>query len=612
MGILSLLGGLITPLIQFTISMSIAFVVLIWFTLSLIFAITRIINFLLGQPFIGWLITGDINASNDLQFLFKNGLFSFNAPLMIFLYVGLGISVFMFLIYFVFAIMPFNIKNTGNISNQLIGISVIILSIIWIPFLYSLLIIATSGLMVVLNSLLNINNSESLGSQINLFDLKNKTITQLNQIKYLKNQLGFNQIDIESDAIKNLISPWTQENKGYFFFFSELWNKNFSDTNLNIETIDKWINILNSINLDDLSSLTKEQIEGLKDIYKISLDLNQMNEYYDQFSFLIHDLEKFNNIFFVLKNNSEIDLKTFILKTELLDLRFLDKNYKLNDFIFILLNKKNIFANDFGQTLVNILYSLALGENSVFVPGWGNSGIGDSLNIIMQIPNSIKSIGLNLTVNLFYNIKMLAIGGIINSILLSGFLVFALILLKRFLYIAFWPIMILFRAARSGSGDLGLIKDGINQLFYKFLSIIIFALMWNFISVLTTGIFQGIDKMTDWKVDYWIIEVLKLFVIIGLIWGSFILIKEFLEIMEQDRLLANAGASEVASAKSKAENQASKITKDWKSAKASGSKKIDPIKKNVKENWSSTKGQGNILTRLNVAAKMAKGTKGTK
>lgn len=612
MGILSLLGGLITPLIQFTISMSIAFVVLIWFTLSLIFAITTIINFLLGQPFIGWLITGDINASNDLQFLFKNGLFSFNAPLMIFLYVGLGISVFMFLIYFVFAIMPFNIKNTGSISNQLIGISIIILSIIWIPFLYSLLIIATSGLMVVLNSLLNINNSESLGSQINLFDLKNKTITQLNQIKYLKNQLGFNQIDIESDAIKNLISPWTQENKGYFFFFSELWNKNFSDTNLNIETIDKWINILNSINLDDLSSLTKEQIEGLKDIYKISLDLNLMNEYYDQFSFLIHDLEKFNNIFFVLKNNSEIDLKTFILKTELLDLRFLDKNYKLNDFIFILLNNKNIFSNNFGQSLVNILYSLALGENSVFVPGWGNSGIGDSLNIIMQIPNSIKSIGLNLTVNLFYNIKMLAIGGIINSILLSGFLVFALILLKRFLYIAFWPIMILFRAARSGSGDLGLIKDGINQLFYKFLSIIIFALMWNFISVLTTGIFQGIDKMTDWKVDYWIIEVLKLFVIIGLIWGSFILIKEFLEIMEQDRLLANAGASEVASAKSKAENQASKISKDWKSAKASGSKKIDPIKKNVKENWSSTKGQGNILTRFNVASKMAKGTKGTK
>lgn len=612
MGILSLLGGLLTPLIQFTISMSMAFVVLIWFTLSLIYAITTIINFLLGQPFIGWLITGDINASNDLQFLFKNGLFSFNAPLMIFLYVGLGVSVFMFVMYFVVTIMPFNIKNTGNISNQLIGISIIILSIIWIPFLYSLLIIATSGLMVVLNSLLNINNSESLGSQINLFDLKNKTITQLNQIKYLKNQLEFKQIDIESEAIKNLINPWTQENKGYFFFFSELWNKNFSDANLSIQRIDKWIDILNSINLDDLSSLTKEQIEGLKDVYKISLDLNQMNEYYDQFSFLIHDLEKFNNIFFTAKGDSQIDLKKFILKMELLDLRFLDKNYKLNDFIFILLNSKNIFANDFGQTLVNILYSLALGENSVFVPGWGNSGVSDSLNIIMQIPNSIKTPGINVSLNLFYNIKMLAIGGIINSILLSGFLVFALILLKRFLYIAFWPIMILFRAARSGSGDLGLIKEGVNQLFYKFLSIIIFALMWNFISVLTTGIFQGIDKMTDWKVDYWIIEVLKLFVIIGLIWGSFILIKEFLEIMEQDRLLANAGASEVASAKSKAENQASKISKDWKSAKASGSKKIDPIKKNVKENWSSTKGQGNILTRFNVAAKMAKGTKGTK
>ena len=612
MGILSLLGGLLTPLIQFTISMSMAFVVLIWFTLSLIYAITTIINFLLGQPFIGWLITGDINASNDLQFLFKNGLFSFNAPLMIFLYVGLGVSVFMFVMYFVVTIMPFNIKNTGNISNQLIGISIIILSIIWIPFLYSLLIIATSGLMVVLNSLLNINNSESLGSQINLFDLKNKTITQLNQIKYLKNQLEFKQIDIESEAIKNLINPWTQENKGYFFFFSELWNKNFSDANLSIQRIDKWIDILNSINLDDLSSLTKEQIEGLKDVYKISLDLNQMNEYYDQFSFLIHDLEKFNNIFFTAKGDSQIDLKKFILKMELLDLRFLDKNYKLNDFIFILLNSKNIFANDFGQTLVNILYSLALGENSVFVPGWGNSGVSDSLNIIMQIPNSIKTPGINVSLNLFYNIKMLAIGGIINSILLSGFLVFALILLKRFLYIAFWPIMILFRAARSGSGDLGLIKEGVNQLFYKFLSIIIFALMWNFISVLTTGIFQGIDKMTDWKVDYWIIEVLKLFVIIGLIWGSFILIKEFLEIMEQDRLLANAGASEVASAKSKAENQASKISKDWKSAKASGSKKIDPIKKKVKENWSSTKGQGNILTRFNVAAKMAKGTKGTK
>ena len=612
MGILSFLGGLITPLIQFTISMSMAFVVLIWFTLSLIYAITTIINFLLGQPFIGWLITGNINASNDLQFLFKNGLFSFNAPLMIFLYVGLGISAFMFLIYFVFAIMPFNIKNTGNTSNQLIGISIIILSIIWIPFLYSLLIIATSGLMVVLNSLLNINNSESLGSQINLFDLKNRTLLQLNQLKKLKEELGFNQIDLESEQVKNFINSWTQEKKSYFIFFAELWNKTFSDQALNTNNIDLWINVLENINLDKLENLSAVEASALNNILEFSSRLNQMNSYYEQFNGSIPDLESFNKIFLTVRPNSKIDLKSFVLKKELIDLRVLNENYTINDFIFILINNKNIFTNDFGQTLVNILYSLALGENKVFVPGWGNSGVGDSWNVIMQIPSSITLIGLNLTANLFYNIKMLAIGGIINSILLSGFLVFALILLKRFLYIAFWPIMILFRAARSGSGDLGLIKDGVNQLFYKFLSIIIFALMWNFISVLTTGIFQGIDKMTDWKVNYWIIEVLKLFVIIGLIWGSFILIKEFLEIMEQDRLLANAGASEVASAKSKAENQASKISKDWKSAKASGSKKIDPIKKSIKENWSSTKGQGNVLTRFNVAAKMAKGTKGTK
>lgn len=612
MGILSFLGGLITPLIQFTISMSMAFVVLIWFTLSLIYAITTIINFLLGQPFIGWLITGDINASNDLQFLFKNGLFSFNAPLMIFLYIGLGISAFMFLIYFVFAIMPFNIKNTGNTSNQLIGISIIILSIIWIPFLYSLLIIATSGLMVVLNSLLNINNSESLGSQINLFDLKNRTLLQLNQLKKLKEELGFNQIDLESEQVKNFINSWTQEKKSYFIFFAELWNKTFSDQALNTNNIDLWINVLENINLDKLENLSAVEASALNNILEFSSRLNQMNSYYEQFNGSIPDLESFNKIFLTVRPNSKIDLKSFVLKKELIDLRVLNENYTINDFIFILINNKNIFTNDFGQTLVNILYSLALGENKVFVPGWGNSGVGDSWNVIMQIPSSITLIGLNLTANLFYNIKMLAIGGIINSILLSGFLVFALILLKRFLYIAFWPIMILFRAARSGSGDLGLIKDGVNQLFYKFLSIIIFALMWNFISVLTTGIFQGIDKMTDWKVNYWIIEVLKLFVIIGLIWGSFILIKEFLEIMEQDRLLANAGASEVSSAKSKAENQASKISKDWKSAKASGSKKIDPIKKSIKENWSSTKGQGNVLTRFNVAAKMAKGTKGTK
>ena len=612
MGILSFLGGLITPLIQFTISMSMAFVVLIWFTLSLIYAITTIINFLLGQPFIGWLITGDINASNDLQFLFKNGLFSFNAPLMIFLYVGLGISSFMFLIYFVFAIMPFNIKNTGNISNQLIGISIIILSIIWIPFLYSLLIIATSGLMVVLNSLLNINNSESLGSQINLFDLKNRTLLQLNQLKKLKEELGFNQIDLESEQVKNFINSWTQEKKSYFIFFAELWNKTFSDQALNTNNIDLWINVLENINLDKLENLSAVEASALNNILEFSSRLNQMNSYYEQFNGSIPDLESFNKIFLTVRPNSKIDLKSFVLKKELIDLRVLNENYTINDFIFILINNKNIFTNDFGQTLVNILYSLALGQNKVFVPGWGNSGVGDSWNVIMQIPSSITLIGLNLTANLFYNIKMLAIGGIINSILLSGFLVFALILLKRFLYIAFWPIMILFRAARSGSGDLGLIKDGVNQLFYKFLSIIIFALMWNFISVLTTGIFQGIDKMTDWKVEYWIIEVLKLFVIIGLIWGSFILIKEFLEIMEQDRLLANAGVSEVASAKSKAENQASKISKDWKSAKASGSKKIDPIKKSIKENWSSTKGQGNVLTRFNVAAKMAKGTKGIK
>ena len=55
---------------------------------------------MLGQPFVGWLITGDINATNDLEILTKHGMFSLTSPIMMFLYVGMIISAFLFVIYF--------------------------------------------------------------------------------------------------------------------------------------------------------------------------------------------------------------------------------------------------------------------------------------------------------------------------------------------------------------------------------------------------------------------------------------------------------------------------------------------------------------------------------
>ena len=569
----------IGPFISITVSLSIAFTVIIWFTLSMIYALSEIINFLLGQPLVGWLVTGDINTSNNLSILLQKGAFKFDAPLMIFIYTAMIMSLFIFIIYFFWSAGPFNSKARGSLTTRGIGILMILLTIVWLPTIYFVLVIATSGFLMMLSTLLAMKKAQNFTEQINLMDLKNSVISNLEKFKDLKNKLGFNFIDLESQEIKDFINQtFDSSTTSIFSLFTNLWNDQMSDRFLTIEKIDQWVILINNIKIDNLKELilTTEQRNQLFELARFSNGLNQLNQYYESLKKFFYDdtvYDRFNNIFLVIKNNSLPNLSNFKINEQIFSLNTLNNDFKISNFAFLLTDKASVFNTSFSQSLVNILYSLALGEKSVFVPGWESGW-----NIIGTIPSSIASPISNVTANLFYNVKMLAIGGIVNAVVLPSLMIFTFLLLKRFIYIAFWPLMILFRLAKTGMGDINLVKDGFNQLVNKFLSIIVIALMWNFITVITVLIFDGLQQLTFFKDNGqgWINDILQLITVVGILAGSFTLIKEFIEIIEQDRFLAGAGAQEVSSAKGKA---ASQLQSGQKNVQAT-TKQIKKIAKN--------------------------------
>lgn len=553
------LAAMFSSFLTATIQMCISFVVLIWFTLSIIYAISEIINFLLGQPLIGWLLTGKISNVNDISFLFKHGMFNLTSPIMIFLYSAIVVSAFLFIFYFTWSLMPFNSSNIGELSSRVIGIGLIILATIWIPFLYSLLIIATSGLMVGLNSLINFNNSNNIMKTMNLPFLKSVLLKNLNQLKDLKMQMNFLYINTNSSEFKNYVEQSFNADTGAkVLMFAESWNQILSDSSLPLSQLNSWIDIVSKLDFDKIGKFNSAEIKTLELIGAMSQKLDQMKIYYNDIAKWISDpsdLKKFNDFFLSTKTENEflgINLSDFSIREKILNINILSDRYNASNFSFVLVNSSNVFSNNFSQTIVNILYSIAIGEkDAVFVPGWSGSGTESSWKVISSIPIKMISLPLNITLFLFYNIKVLAVGGIINSFLLTGIIIFALILIRRFIFIAFWPLIILFKLAKSGLGDIYIVKESINQLFNKFISIIVFSLGWNLISLLTNSIFDAINNAEIFTENIWILDVLKLFLIIGIVWSSFLLIKEFLDSMEKNKTTVQSGASEAASAQSK-------------------------------------------------------------
>ena len=588
------------PFISATVSLTIAFTVVIWFTLSMIYALSEIINFLLGQPLVGWLVTGDINTSNNLKILLEKGAFRFDAPIMIFIITAMILSVFVFIFYFFWSAMPFNSKERGSISVRATGILMIFLIIIWLPTLYFILVIGTSGLLVALSTFLSLKRQQDFTEQINLMALKNDLINNLEKLKEFKSNLDFNVVNLESEEVKDFVNKhFSSIAVNIFPLFTNIWNDTMSDRFLTTEKIDEWIALINSLNLEDLNQLvlTTEQRNLLFEIARFSTNLNLLNQYYDSLAKFFYTPEiknGFNSLFLTIKNDSYPNLSEFNMRN-IFALNNLSNSFEISNFVFLLTDKASILNSSFSQTIVNILYSLALGRTAVFVPGWESGW-----NVIAGVPSEISSPLANVTVNLFYNIKMLAIGGIVNAIVLPSLMVFAFLLLKRFLYIAFWPIMILFRLAKTGTGDKNIVKEGFVQLISKFLSIVAIALMWNFIAFLTVSIFDGLQQLTFFKDkgQGWVNEIFQLIVIIGLLAASFALIKEFIEIFEQDRFLAKTGVQEVASAKNKASTQTQR-----------GQKIAQANIKNFKTKLTSESAQGvykNIGVGVkNVATKMA-------
>ncbi len=603
MGIISGVATLMLPFISATIAFCSAFIITIWFALTIIYAIIEIINLLLGQPLVGWLMTGNIASTNDIRNLFNNQMFSFTSPIIIFLYIGLAISLLMVVIYFIAQIFMNNKVDSFNFSSSFFSIGLIILSVVWIPFLYSLLVLTTATLMIGLTSLLNlakVNNSIS-----NAFDVavsREKLVTNLLSLKLLKEQGQFNFVDINDSVIQEWMNSHLSSNERVAFkTLIENWNVFLADNNLSIEQLDKWINDLNTLDLNDLSKLTISQKETLIALGNFSQGLYLMNSTYDTIFnkiLSINELKIFNSWF--ITSNS-IDLETFRLNNNIFDLNNLDENLTIEQFAFYTVNNQIIYSNKFNQNLVNILYSLALGKNVVFVPGWSTNVVEQSWNLFWIIPMEMKMIGLNISAYLFYNIKAIAIGTIINSVLVTAIIAFALVLIKRFVYITFWPFQMFFILARStGQGNFEQVKEGFNELFYKFISILVFGFLWNFLCLLVTSIFMGLDSINPSELfgnETWIMDIFKLFIIIGIFIIGFPLIQEVIQKLSEEKSGASQGASEIIRAKREAENENRKIKDRGMQSARKASKSIN---RSMSEKWNNTgrqvfqdtKGQG--------------------
>lgn len=599
MGIISGIATLMLPFINVTIAFCAAFVVSIWFTLTIIYGIIEIINLLLGQPLVGWLITGDINATNDIRNLFSSNMFSFTSPIMMFLYVALAISLFMFLVYFIFQMFQFKTLDNFSVSSTILSFSLIILSVIWIPFLYSLLVLVSASLMIGITSLLSlakINSSESYNFDVNT--LKNNLIENLQKLKSLKAQGRFLYVDLENPKIQE----WTKNHLNAqeivsFQTLVENWNNFLTDNNLPMNKFNNWIDTLNSINYHDFSQLTFDQKSVLAELGAFSQCLNLLNHCYDDIFhkiLILEELREFNGWFI---SSSSINLEEFRLNIQVFDLNLLDREFTIENFAFYVLHNQVIYSNKFSQNLVNILYSLALGKNSVFIPGWSDNVIEQSWNLFWIIPTEMKLLGLNFTAYLFYNLKVILIGSIINSILITSIIIFAFTLLRRFVYIAIWPIYALFLLANAGAkGDFSIVRSGINDLFYKFVNILVFGLLWNFICLLTTSIFAALDQIDAKEFfgsEAWIMDIFKLFVVIGIIIDGFAIIGDIIQKLSEEKTSASSGASEIAKASSKASKDTSHIKNKASQSVKRTSKSIGRRwERGGRDAWVNTKGQG--------------------
>ena len=159
----------------------------------------------------------------------------------------------------------------------------------------------------------------------------------------------------------------------------------------------------------------------------------------------------------------------------------------------------------------------------------------------------------------------------------------------------------LYLLARSGgTGDSSFAKFGINELFFKFINILIFGLLWNFICFLTTSIFTILDQTNPSELfgsQTWIMDIFKLFAVIGIIISGFAIIGDILQKLSEEKSNASSGASEVAKASSKASSETSKMKNK---ASRSMSKSTKSFNKNMGQRWNGagrsawteTKGQG--------------------
>lgn len=551
MGIFGFIGAASAPFITITIQLSIAFVVLVWFSLSLIYALSEIINFLLGQPFVGWLITGNINATNDLDSLLNQNLFIFNSPILIFLYIAIIMSIFLFLIYFVYSLSPFSTNEfDSSIKPRIYGIVLIILSVVWIPFLYSILVIATSALIMGLNGLLGISQNNTINDVYNFSQLKTSLINNLNQLNEWLDGVDLNTVSTNSPEFEAFLDSLNSQEQSALLLFVDEWNVNWASGLINSSKIDEWIKVIDNINEENLLLLNDEQIKTLNEIAQMSNSISNMSNYLSIFSNKINSIYDFNSFFILGNSNITFDPNSEIFTFSLDRINSLDNPDKLTsmkDFCFLLLYNQNFVSINYSQNLVNMLYSIALGKDSIFVPGWSTS-IGTSWNLFWMIPYETKTPFINVSVFLFYNIKMLAIGSIINGVVLIGILSFLMILISRIVYIAFWPVFILFKMAKSGEGNLEIAKSSINELFYKFVNILAFAFAWNLVCVLTISFHNVIDQITYFDTQIWIKDILNILMMAGIIYSSFEIIKNFLRTLEESRSPFVDGANQIKSA----------------------------------------------------------------
>lgn len=612
-GTMSALATLFVPFLKITIQLCVAFVILIWFSLSLIYAATKIIDFLLGQPFVGWLITGNINAPNDMSILTQQGMFSLTAPIMQFLYVGMIVSAFLFIVYFIYTLLPISWdKGIGPLWTRAKGIIGISLAFIWIPFTYSILVITTNGLMIGLYAFLNVDRSKN--NFVNDYNnLKSKAITNLNLLRDTLLVMEVKKVDPNAGEFESYLNTLSSERQFALLQFTDAWNNNFANSLITPQKIDLWIQTVGMLDFNNLSKVTLEQKEALNSLSSASNKMVQMLSYYSIWVRHSHnEISIFNSFFFTPNSISAhpIDLNNFLFDDNFLIYNQIGDGVFLNTFARFVNFNGSFTDTNFSQSLVNILYSMAIGRNEVFIAGWDYS-MSNSFSIAGMIPWEMKITFVNLTY-LSYNIKVLAIGSIINSIMLPAIFIFTLTLLKRFVYIAFWPIMILIAFARNAQGENKFVRYYINELFYKTINIIGFALMWNFVAVISIAIYNAINKSNVFSNELWIKDVLNVFVVIGIVVASFMVIKTFLSAMEEDRSSLTAGASEVAAAKNKMESQVSKQKGQANKSFSQAGKKFNKNEsvKAFKKAFNENRGKG--FSARFAAGKMQMATRGQK